>query len=94
MGILWTILIGFIAGVQARLIAPGDNEPSGFILTTILGIVGAWRELQAACMVFLADIGGTAMSELIRSDATGFVVGSLMALLYFGTIVLMLLFLS
>ena len=45
-------------------------------------------------MVFLADIGGTAMSELIRSDATGFVVGSLMALLYFGTIVLMLLFLS
>ena len=54
----------------------------------------AWREPQAACMVFLAGIGGTAMSELIRSDATGFVVGSLMALLYFGTIVLMLLFLS
>ena len=51
-------------------------------------------EPQAACMVFLAGIGGTAMSELIRSDATGFVVGSLMALLYFGTIVLMLLFLS
>ncbi len=41
MGILWTILIGFIAGVLAKLIAPGDNEPSGFILTTILGIVGA-----------------------------------------------------
>ena len=34
------------------------------------------------------------MSELIRSDGTGFVVGSLMALLYFGTIVLTLLFLS
>ena len=41
MGILWTILIGFIAGVLAKLITPGDNEPSGFILTTILGIVGA-----------------------------------------------------
>ena len=38
MGILWTILIGFIAGVLAKLITPGDNEPSGFILTTILGI--------------------------------------------------------
>ena len=34
MGILWTILIGFIAGVLAKLITPGDNEPSGFILTT------------------------------------------------------------
>jgi uncharacterized membrane protein YeaQ/YmgE (transglycosylase-associated protein family) len=42
MGILWTVLIGFIAGVLAKLITPGDNEPSGFILTTILGIVGAF----------------------------------------------------
>ena len=41
MSILWTILIGFIAGVLAKLITPGSNEPSGFILTTILGIVGA-----------------------------------------------------
>ena len=42
MGILWTIIIGFIAGVAAKFIMPGDNEPSGFILTTILGIVGAF----------------------------------------------------
>ena len=42
MGILWTIIIGFIAGVLAKFIMPGDNEPSGFILTTILGIVGAF----------------------------------------------------
>ena len=41
MSILWTILIGFIAGVLAKLITPGSNEPQGFILTTILGIVGA-----------------------------------------------------
>ena len=41
MGIIWTIMIGFIAGVIAKFITPGDNEPSGFILTTILGIVGA-----------------------------------------------------
>jgi uncharacterized membrane protein YeaQ/YmgE (transglycosylase-associated protein family) len=41
MSILWTIIIGFIAGVIAKLVMPGRNEPSGFILTTILGIVGA-----------------------------------------------------
>ena len=42
MGILWTILIGFLAGVIAKFIMPGDNEPSGFVMTTILGIVGAF----------------------------------------------------
>ena len=42
MGIIWTIIIGFVAGVIAKLIMPGKNEPSGFILTTILGIVGAF----------------------------------------------------
>jgi uncharacterized membrane protein YeaQ/YmgE (transglycosylase-associated protein family) len=41
MSIIWTIIIGFVAGVIAKLITPGRNEPSGFILTTILGIVGA-----------------------------------------------------
>lgn len=41
MGIIWTIIIGFVAGVIAKFIMPGSNEPSGFILTTILGIVGA-----------------------------------------------------
>lgn len=42
MGILWTIIIGFVAGIIAKFLMPGDNEPSGFILTTILGIVGAF----------------------------------------------------
>ena len=41
MGIFWTIVIGFFAGVIAKFIMPGKNEPSGFVLTTILGIVGA-----------------------------------------------------
>jgi hypothetical protein len=36
MSILWTILIGFIAGVLAKLITPGSNETQSFILTTIL----------------------------------------------------------
>ena len=39
MGILWTIIIGFIAGVIAKFVTPGDNEPKGFVLTTILGIL-------------------------------------------------------
>jgi uncharacterized membrane protein YeaQ/YmgE (transglycosylase-associated protein family) len=42
MTIIWTILIGFLAGVIAKFVTPGDNEPSGFILTTILGVVGAF----------------------------------------------------
>lgn len=42
MGILWTIIIGFVAGIIAKLIHPGPNEPSGFILTTLLGIAGAF----------------------------------------------------
>ena len=42
MGIIWTIIIGFVAGIVAKLITPGDNEPSGFLLTTVLGIVGAF----------------------------------------------------
>ncbi|HKD66774.1 MAG TPA: GlsB/YeaQ/YmgE family stress response membrane protein [Candidatus Binataceae bacterium] len=42
MHYIWLIIIGFVAGVIAKLIHPGSNEPSGFILTTILGIVGAF----------------------------------------------------
>jgi len=42
MGIIWTIIIGFVAGVIAKFLHPGSNEPSGFILTTLLGIVGAF----------------------------------------------------
>ena len=42
MSLIWTIIIGFVAGVIAKFLMPGDNEPSGFILTTILGIVGAF----------------------------------------------------
>jgi uncharacterized membrane protein YeaQ/YmgE (transglycosylase-associated protein family) len=41
MGIVWTIIIGFVAGIIAKFVVPGRNEPRGFILTTILGIIGA-----------------------------------------------------
>jgi uncharacterized membrane protein YeaQ/YmgE (transglycosylase-associated protein family) len=42
-GILWIILVGFVAGLIARWLSPGPNTPSGFILTTVLGIAGASR---------------------------------------------------
>lgn len=41
-GILYIIIVGFVAGLVARWLAPGPNTPSGFILTTVLGIVGAF----------------------------------------------------
>ena len=41
-GIIWIIVIGFVAGLVARLLSPGPNKPSGFVLTTLLGIAGAF----------------------------------------------------
>jgi uncharacterized membrane protein YeaQ/YmgE (transglycosylase-associated protein family) len=77
MGILWTILIGFIAGVLAKLITPGDNEPSGFILTTILGIVGA----------FVATYLGQALGWYNAGEGAGLIgatVGAIILLLIWG----------
>ena len=79
MGILWTIVIGFIAGVLAKLITPGDNEPSGFILTTILGIVGA----------FVATYLGQALGWYNAGEGAGLVgatVGAIIVLLIWGAI--------
>ena len=47
MGLIWTVIIGFVAGLISRFIMPGNNEPSGFILTTLPGIVGAF---VASCL--------------------------------------------
>jgi uncharacterized membrane protein YeaQ/YmgE (transglycosylase-associated protein family) len=40
-GLIWIILIGFVAGTIARLLMPGPNTPKGFLLTTVLGVAGA-----------------------------------------------------
>lgn len=40
MWIIWAIIIGAIVGFIARLISPSPNNPQGFILTTVLGIIG------------------------------------------------------
>ncbi|GIK95845.1 MAG: membrane protein [Alphaproteobacteria bacterium] len=80
MGIIWTIIIGFIAGVIAKLIMPGKNEPSGFILTTILGIVGA----------FVATWLGQAIGWYEAGEGAGLigaVVGAIIVLLIWGAIV-------
>ncbi|HUL90610.1 MAG TPA: GlsB/YeaQ/YmgE family stress response membrane protein [Pseudolabrys sp.] len=43
MGVLlWIVIIGFIAGVIARFIMPGPNTPKGFVVTTVLGVAGAF----------------------------------------------------
>ncbi|HSI39038.1 MAG TPA: GlsB/YeaQ/YmgE family stress response membrane protein [Xanthobacteraceae bacterium] len=79
MGIIWTIIIGFVAGVLAKLIMPGSNEPSGFILTTILGIVGA----------FVATFLGQALGWYGPNDGAGLigaVVGALVVLGVWGAI--------
>ena len=77
MGIVWTIVIGFVAGVLAKLITPGSNEPSGFILTTILGIVGA----------FVATWLGQALGWYAPGEGAGLigaVVGAIIVLLIWG----------
>jgi len=79
MSIIWTIVIGFVAGVIAKLITPGDNEPSGFVLTTILGIVGA----------FVATYLGQAIGWYRADDGAGLVgaiVGSVIILVIWGFI--------
>lgn len=79
MSILWTIIIGFVAGVIAKFLMPGDNEPSGFILTTILGIVGA----------FVATYLGQAMGWYGADQGAGLigaVVGAIIVLFVYGLV--------
>jgi uncharacterized membrane protein YeaQ/YmgE (transglycosylase-associated protein family) len=79
MGILWTIIIGFVAGVIAKFITPGDNEPSGFILTTILGIIGA----------FVATYLGQSIGWYRAGEGAGLVgavVGAIIVLVIWGMI--------
>ncbi|WP_424631447.1 GlsB/YeaQ/YmgE family stress response membrane protein [Bradyrhizobium sp. SYSU BS000235] len=79
MGIIWTIIIGFIAGVIAKFIMPGDNEPTGFILTAILGIVGA----------FVATFLGQTLGWYRPGEGAGLigaVVGAIIVLLVYGMI--------
>jgi uncharacterized membrane protein YeaQ/YmgE (transglycosylase-associated protein family) len=70
MGILWIIIIGFVAGIIARLLAPGPNKPTGFLLTTALGIVGA----------FVATFIGQAVGWYRADQGAGFIAATLGAI--------------
>ena len=74
MGILGAIIIGFIVGIIAKLITPGDPKPRGFILTTVLGIVGA----------LVATFLGQAVGWYQSGETAGFigaVIGAIIVLL-------------
>ena len=66
MGIIWTILIGFVVGLLAKMITPG-RDPSGFFITAVIGIAGS----------LLATYGGQAMGLYHAGEAAGFI-GSLL----------------
>src|ERR1051325_9552242 len=77
LGIIWTIIIGFVAGVIAKFIMPGEKEPQGFILTTILGIIGA----------FVASYLGQALGWYRPGEGAGLigaVVGAIIVLFVYG----------
>jgi uncharacterized membrane protein YeaQ/YmgE (transglycosylase-associated protein family) len=79
MGIIWTIIIGAIVGMLAKFIMPGSNEPKGFILTAILGIVGS----------LLATYGGQAIGWYSAGQGAGFIgslIGSIIVLVIYGQV--------
>ncbi|GAA4331582.1 GlsB/YeaQ/YmgE family stress response membrane protein [Variovorax defluvii] len=78
MSIVWTILIGFVAGLVARAIKPGDDS-AGFIVTTLIGIAGS----------LIATYAGQAMGWYTAGQGAGFiasVVGAIVLLFIWGLI--------
>jgi len=65
-GLIWIIIVGFVAGIIARFLSPGPNNPSGFLLTTGLGIVGA----------FLATAIGQAIGHYGPNQGAGFIMAT------------------
>ena len=74
---LIAIVVGFVAGVIAKFLMPGSNEPSGFVLTTILGIVGA----------MVASFLGQALGWYAPGEGAGLIgaiVGAILVLVVWG----------
>jgi uncharacterized membrane protein YeaQ/YmgE (transglycosylase-associated protein family) len=67
---LWIIVVGLVAGFIARLLAPGPNNPTGFILTCVLGIAGS----------FLATFIGQAVGWYRPDQGAGFITATIGAL--------------
>jgi len=80
MSIIWTIIIGFVVGLIAKFLMPGKNEPQGFILTAVLGVVGA----------FVATYLGQAVGWYRSGESAGFfgaIVGAIILLFVYGLVV-------
>ena len=78
MGFLWTILIGLVAGIVAKLLMPG-RDPGGFIITILLGIGGA----------LLASFIGRALGLYSPDEPAGFigaVIGAIVILIIYRLI--------
>ena len=60
---LWILLVGLVAGLVARFVSPGPNKPSGFLLTVVLGIAGA----------FLATFVGQTVGWYRPDQGAGFI---------------------
>jgi uncharacterized membrane protein YeaQ/YmgE (transglycosylase-associated protein family) len=76
---IWTIIIGFVAGIIARFLAPGENKPSGFILTVLLGIAGAYVG------TFLGQFFGF-LAPGEQSGFAGQIIGAIIVLFVWGFI--------
>jgi uncharacterized membrane protein YeaQ/YmgE (transglycosylase-associated protein family) len=77
MGIIGTIIGGAVVGIIAKFIMPGSNEPKGFILTAILGIVGS----------LLASYGGQALGWYAEGQSAGWIasiIGAIIVLAVYG----------
>jgi uncharacterized membrane protein YeaQ/YmgE (transglycosylase-associated protein family) len=62
MGIIWTLIIGLLAGIVAKLLMPG-RDPGGFIITMLLGVAGA----------FVATYLGQAVGWYQANQGAGFI---------------------
>lgn len=67
IAILWIVLIGFVAGIVARTLSPGPNNPTGFILTIVLGIAGS----------FVATFIGQTIGWYRHGQGAGFIAATL-----------------
>jgi len=79
MHIIWSIIIGFIVGIVARFLMPG-RDPMGFIITTILGIVGA----------LIATFAGQAIGWYRPGQGAGFIasiIGAMILLFLYRLII-------
>ena len=77
-GILWIVIVGLVAGFIARMLAPGPNNPQGFILTCILGVAGSFltraaksdaRRESVEIVIALSDLG---LSMIVRKPLRKF----------------------